>query len=258
MSELAQTSLFAIDLDRPMSPARCYAMQGESGIRYIGLVIKNNNLAWTAPGDCRVEVRYTKPDGTGGTYDTLPDGSAAFQSSILNIHTVGTVPQMFTVPGEVKVSVAFIQEEKVLYTFPIVIEVIKCPGVNVKSENYENLSPYLKKTGWTTNMYLGTDALGNVVPKEAPEGLTEEQAAKLDVISVTEDGYTDISGLRRMTNFEVIENGNTITLNYTLEGGEAHTDVMNFDENGYPVSIVADGFEATGTWTVAGEAAADG
>lgn len=77
-------------------------------------------------------------------------------------------------------------------------------------------------------------------------------------ITTTEDGYTDISGLRRLKSWEIIEEGSKITLNYTLEGGATHTDVLNFDENGYPVSIVADGREIPGSWTVAEEAATDG
>ena len=77
-------------------------------------------------------------------------------------------------------------------------------------------------------------------------------------IVVADDGYTDLIGLRRLKNWEIIEQGSTITLNYTLEGDESHTDVITFDENGYPTSIVADGFESVGSWTVVEEAATDG
>lgn len=52
---------------------------------------------------------------------------------------------------------------------------------------------------------------------------------------------------RQLTGWTITENGDTVTLDYTLED-EAHTDVITFDANGYPTSINHDGFEATGTW----------
>lgn len=59
---------------------------------------------------------------------------------------------------------------------------------------------------------------------------------------------------RQLTGWTITENGDTVTLNYTLEGNDAHTDVITFDENGHPTSINHDGFVAEGTWT---EAASD-
>lgn len=61
---------------------------------------------------------------------------------------------------------------------------------------------------------------------------------------------TDLRNPRQLTGWTITENGDTVTLDYTLED-EAHTDVITFDANGYPVSINHDGFEATGTWEVA-------
>lgn len=55
---------------------------------------------------------------------------------------------------------------------------------------------------------------------------------------------------KRLTGWTITENGDTVTLDYTLEDDD-HTDVITFDSNGYPVSINHDGFEATGTWEVA-------
>lgn len=65
--------------------------------------------------------------------------------------------------------------------------------------------------------------------------------------TVTTPCKLDLSNGRRLTGWTITENGDTVTLDYTLEGGEAHTDVITFDANGYPISINHDGFEATGT-----------
>lgn len=58
------------------------------------------------------------------------------------------------------------------------------------------------------------------------------------------------SGLRKLKNWEIVESGSVVTLNYTLEGEDKHTDVITFDANGYPISINHDGFVANGTWEV--------
>lgn len=57
------------------------------------------------------------------------------------------------------------------------------------------------------------------------------------------------SGVRKLKGWEIVESGNTVTMNYTLEGEDKHTDVITFNADGHPVSLVHDGFEATGTWS---------
>jgi hypothetical protein len=52
----------------------------------------------------------------------------------------------------------------------------------------------------------------------------------------------------KLKTYDGVVSGNTVTLNYTLEGGETHKDVITFNADGYPVSLVHDGVEATGTW----------
>lgn len=61
-------------------------------------------------------------------------------------------------------------------------------------------------------------------------------------------------GNKRLTGWTITENGDTVTLDYTLEGNDAHTDVINFDENGHPTSINHDGFVAEGTWRAVADA----
>ncbi len=60
---------------------------------------------------------------------------------------------------------------------------------------------------------------------------------------------TGLSNKQPLTGWTITENGDTVTLDYTLEGDEPHTDVITFDANGYPVSITHDGVTAEGTWT---------
>lgn len=68
-------------------------------------------------------------------------------------------------------------------------------------------------------------------------------------ISVDEEGYTDISGLRQVTATSVVQSDNTITVTTTLEGGTTSTSVITLDENDYPVTITTDGVACAVSWT---------
>ena len=89
-------------------------------------------------------IMYSKPDGTGGTYDKLPDGRAAYAIESPAIR-VKLAPQIFTVPGLVKLSVALIDGEAEIHTFVIHIKVHPTPGINVKSDDYINTDATVKK-----------------------------------------------------------------------------------------------------------------
>lgn len=69
-------------------------------------------------------------------------------------------------------------------------------------------------------------------------------------INVDENGYTDIRGMPHMTNWIVSEAANSITLVCNMENGEAHTHVLSFDDNGYPIRITVDGINIDGTWAI--------
>ena len=67
-------------------------------------------------------------------------------------------------------------------------------------------------------------------------------------ITINEDGYTDISGLRQMTDVKMVKSENVITVTATLEGDVPTTSVITLDDYGYPVSINTDGTECTVNW----------
>lgn len=216
------------DLSQPHVIPRGYAMQGDAGFRVMHVGARGGSSTFEPPAGFRIEVRYTKPDGTGGIYDTLPDGSPVLIEQLLGVYALGTVPQMFTVPGPVKVSVAFIHEEKVIATFPSVIEVIPCPGINVKSENYENLSPYLKKTGWAPGKVLGTDETGKVVEVDAGGGVS---GTTVTAVAVTENA------------------DGSVTMVNTLSDGSTETIVVTADAEGNPNGLTVNGTAIPLTWT---------
>ena len=115
-------------------------------------------------GSCTAQIFFSKPDGTGGAYDKLPDGSAAYANSGNEI-TVKLAPQVCTVPGDVRLAVALIDGDETLHTFVITLKVHKKPGLQAVSENYFKIAGSVADAGWDANMYLGTDDTGKVVSK---------------------------------------------------------------------------------------------
>ena len=67
-------------------------------------------------------------------------------------------------------------------------------------------------------------------------------------ITVAEDGYADISGLRQPTAMTIAKMGDTVGVFVTLQGDVLSTSAITLDENGYPISIDTDGVECTLVW----------
>lgn len=173
------TSKIAIDILAPERPCIVYAMQDDKYSRNLELTLYKGGVACAFASEVAAVVKYAKPDGTGGTYDTLPDDADTPACTIDgNVVTVALAPQVCTVAGTVLLSVALAEGTTVLHTFPLRIEVVANPGLQVASQNYFKVSGALPDSGWTPDMYLGTDADGNVVAKAAPTGgATDEQVA---------------------------------------------------------------------------------
>lgn len=113
-------------------------MQGDGYSRSIAFHLTSNGAPWTAPQDVGICVGYYKPDGTGGLYNTLPNGTLAWSIQD-NVVSVAIAPQVMTVPGEVELAVSLLSGEAVISTFPVTLYVTPLPGYNGTSENYTKL-----------------------------------------------------------------------------------------------------------------------
>lgn len=67
-------------------------------------------------------------------------------------------------------------------------------------------------------------------------------------VSVVDDGYTNIMGIRQATSINVVKSDQTITVTSTMTGGTICTDVITLNEEGYPTSISVDDTHCTVTW----------
>lgn len=122
------------------SPAPCiHAVQGDENTRAIQMKLYDNHAAWAIPEDAAILIRYRKPDGTGGIYDTLSDGTAAWIKED-NTVTLLLAPELLSAAGIVDASVAITAENQVLGTFLFRILVAEDPSADVpETEKYYNL-----------------------------------------------------------------------------------------------------------------------
>ena len=67
-------------------------------------------------------------------------------------------------------------------------------------------------------------------------------------VAVSDDGYTDITGLRQAVGMSAVKVGNIVTMNTTLQGDCTTTSTITLNDMGYPSKIVTDGVECTVSW----------
>lgn len=182
-----------MDLTHKQNTIRVDVVQEDKYSRNVEFALTENGVAWQIPDGTTAVVRYKKPDGTGGNYDTLPDGSTAYQISG-NVLAVALAPQVCTVPGSVQLSVGLIRGSAEINTFTVNIVVQPNPGATYQSEDYIKLSGAIPNSGWSPNMYLGTDAQGNVVAKEGTSGGGSVNGDVItDAVSFSDVAYLDIN-----------------------------------------------------------------
>lgn len=132
------TSKLTMDLNRFTTAPVIHAVQDDRYSRNIELTLLSDGTAWPIPESIAVRIRYSKPDGTGGDYDTLPDGSCAWSVNG-NVLTLALAPQVLTVPGPVQLGVTLIQDQVKISTFAIILKVN--PAVNAHIHDSEDYFP---------------------------------------------------------------------------------------------------------------------
>ena len=129
-----------IDMDLQIRgiPPRLAMAQCDTDTRIVALRLLSGGESWIPGAVDRVLVRYRKSDGTGGSYDTMPDGGIAWELEE-NALRLRMAPQVLTAAGIVEMQTAMFQGEKCLATFCFQIAVEADPSIGaVESEDYVN------------------------------------------------------------------------------------------------------------------------
>lgn len=116
------THQLTIDLLERKSIPQIEATQNDRLSRKMAVSLLSGERTWQVPQYASVVIRYYRSDGTGGEYDTLPDGSKAWYSEGNTLHLT-MAPQVFEVPGNVMISPMILQADKILTVFSVVVTV---------------------------------------------------------------------------------------------------------------------------------------
>lgn len=131
-------SYLNLNMAAPNAALVCYAVQNDRLSRYVIADLADGEAALVPESGTLYAIRYCKPDGTGGFYDTLEDGTPAVTANGSRL-TIGYAQQVLTVPGDVYVQLQLLNGSgKVLTSFAWTLRVFE----NVWSDNQIESSDY--------------------------------------------------------------------------------------------------------------------
>lgn len=174
-----------VDLARRNPQGRIDAVQGDTCARVLALMLQANGIPWSIPEDVQPLIRYRKADGTGGEYDTLPDGRRAWIADG-NMLLVTLGPQVLATAGETSLSVQLIAGQSCISTFDLTLYVQPdLLGRITKPDPYHPVTGFVPApekayTGQQLRIRT-TDKHGHITSTEAfsPDAYPEEALAMI-------------------------------------------------------------------------------
>ena len=125
-------------------PPRLHMVQGDANTRTVVATLWDGAQPYTVPAASAVMIRFRKPDGTGGLYDTTESGAQVTVSG--NTVTAPVATQMLSVAGVVQAQVdiygtATGKAAEKLATFRFAVEVAPSvyPDAEIISSDYFNI-----------------------------------------------------------------------------------------------------------------------
>ena len=190
------TNKVSMDLMTPGVPAVINGVQEDRYTRSVELTLTISGEAWTIPEDVNILIRYARADGSGGQYDTLPNGEAAWAAKG-NVLMVRLAPQVLALSGVVNLWISLIRQEVQISTFALLLNVHSKAGVyETDSQGNVNVNgflpgvtgggpgEFLRITQVSDNGYvqsLEPVELGSYALLKEPQLLTEEQKRQVRI-----------------------------------------------------------------------------
>jgi len=138
------TKKMTVDLARKTILGRVDAVRGDSAIA-LEMTLLCDGVPWTVPEDASVVIRYCQ--GTvGGTYDSLADGTAAYQAQG-NVLTVRIAPEVCSAAGKTDFQVTILKDGSQITTFRLTVCVEGEISGSDKPGSYTNLAQWLLANG---------------------------------------------------------------------------------------------------------------
>lgn len=181
-----------LDMQRP-GYAVIYAVQFDKLTRQITAQLTDKGLPWTVPTGALMTIRYSKPDGTQGFYDTLEDGTTAYTISGSAV-TFTLAQQALAAAGNVLMQLNFYTaggEALSSFSFIVTVQPSVLNDAEVVSSDYYNVL-----TGLLTQFAEQIEDLDNALragygaPLKAATVSAMTDHAKIYVYTGSETGYT--------------------------------------------------------------------
>lgn len=148
------TNIVNIDLSIRQNIPFVDAVQGDSA-RAIEFRLFDKGQPFNVPDGSAVLIRYKRPDGFGGVYDTLPNGEIAY-SIIANKVTVVLSHTALGVAGNVDFQITVSNGEDLISAFALEIRVDADPSSDVvDAEDYINISQFVTQESKKNAPYIG-------------------------------------------------------------------------------------------------------
>ena len=122
---MKSTTNVNLNVQLPNYSTVIYAVQGDVMSREISATLLDGSSPFEPPWGADGVIRYRKPDGTVGMYDTMEDGTTPAVTVTGNVATILLAEQMLTVVGEVMAQLSFYSadsERLSTFTFKVVVE----------------------------------------------------------------------------------------------------------------------------------------
>ena len=160
---MKSTTSINLNLQLPNYSVAVYAVQGDTMSREIEAALFDGQTPFTPPAGALGTVRYYKPDGTSGFYDTLEDEETVAVTWDDNIATIRLAEQTVTVPGEVLVQLSFYSadaERLSAFTFRLFVE--KNPYSDQEFESTDYYSVLTARIAAVLNVTTHAPSINNL------------------------------------------------------------------------------------------------
>lgn len=175
------TSQITVDLLHPNVATLVYAKQTDQQSRFISATLLEGSQPWTPPTGVLIAVRYRKPDGTIGWYDTTENKTKAVTMSG-NVATIQLTAQALTVSGDVYIELEFYTQsaEKLSsFAWVLAVEASAVSDGEIESSDYFNvLAETLAEIVKALPDIQNADKYAQAAAKSATQASTSATGAK--------------------------------------------------------------------------------
>ena len=175
------TSQITVDMLHPNVATLVYAKQTDQQSRFISATLLEGSQPWTPPTGVLAAVRYRKPDGTIGWYDTTEDKAAAVTMSG-NVAAIQLAAQTLAVSGDVYIELEFYTQnaEKLSsFAWVLTVEASAVSDGEIESSDYFNvLAETIAEIAKALPDIRKADEYAQAAAQSATQAANSEAAAK--------------------------------------------------------------------------------